>query len=458
MNLRVASASAVAVLLGGCATTPPPAAAPLSAEAGATAFQARSLDDPGLRRFLADNLGREPSNPWDFDALCWVAFYYHPSLALARAQWATTRAAQQTAALRPNPTVSLVPGYNTTRQPGVSPWFPAINFDFLLLNADKRNAQQAIARADAEAARLGVVTAAWQVRTELRRAWLEWQSSANRLANLRQQAELQKKLLTLTEQRLTAGRISVAEVSTVRLAWLKAESAVADASAQADLARPHLAAALAVPVAAITPITLAPPTASPALTPEALAAARQQSLQSRPDLLAALAHYESVQAALSLEVAKQRPDIHLGPGYQWDQGANKWSLSLTFELPLFHRNEAAIAESVARRAEAAAQFNLAQIQAIAALDNAAAAQRTAANQADHARQLVAEVRAQADRVQQRFDRGGADQFERTSAQLELTAAELAGLDASAALALASGQLEDALQVPFQNLAALTPSP
>src|SRR5206468_6717230 len=108
--------------------------------------------------------------------------------------------------------------------------------------------------------------------------------------------------------------------------------------------------------------------------------ARRESLHARSDILAALAKYHAAQSALELEIAKQVPDFHLGPGYQYDQGPNKWTLAISFELPVFHRNEAAIAEALARRVEAAAQFTLVQSQAIAAIDAAVAAQTAAAAQ------------------------------------------------------------------------------
>ncbi|MCX6954185.1 MAG: TolC family protein, partial [Verrucomicrobia bacterium] len=221
-------------------------------------------------------------------------------------------------------------------------------------------------------------------------------------------------------------------------------------------AQARLAAALAVPVTALRDLRLAPPPPATTLTPDALVAARRQSLQSRAEVLLALAHYESAQAALALEVAKQRPDFHLGPGYQWDQGANKWSLALSFELPLFHRNEAVIAEAVAHRTEAAAQFHAAQAQVIASLDSAVAAQSAAATQLESARRLSDEFSRQAARAQQRVKLGATDETERLLAELDLAAARLALTDASAAAAVAAGQLEDALQVPFPALAALTP--
>src|SRR5882672_7485331 len=145
-------------LLGGCAIRPAPPPPSLSAAAGAESFTGRSLHDDGLRRFLGENLSSPPSLPWDFETLSWVSFYYHPSLELARAQWATARAVERTAGVRPNPTLTFTPGYNSTRVPGVSPWMPGINFDFLFPTNGKRERQMAIARDEAEVARLGVFT------------------------------------------------------------------------------------------------------------------------------------------------------------------------------------------------------------------------------------------------------------------------------------------------------------
>ena len=50
-------------------------------------------------------------------------------------------AVAHTAGVRPNPTLTLTPGYNSTREPGLSPWMPAINFDFLFPTNGKRSHQ-----------------------------------------------------------------------------------------------------------------------------------------------------------------------------------------------------------------------------------------------------------------------------------------------------------------------------
>src|SRR5258706_975747 len=69
-------------------------------------FDDRSLANTNLQNFLATNHVAPVSNPaarhWDLETLTLVAFYYHPSLDLARARLASAKAGVQTASGRPN--------------------------------------------------------------------------------------------------------------------------------------------------------------------------------------------------------------------------------------------------------------------------------------------------------------------------------------------------------------------
>jgi cobalt-zinc-cadmium efflux system outer membrane protein len=442
---------------GGCAVYHPPSQA-LSPEATATALNTRTLHDEGLRRFLAQNLGRDPAPwplaAWDFETLSWVGFYYNPTLDVARAQWEVARAGMKTAAARPNPVLSVIPGYNTNPGAGISPWFPAISADFLFETAGKRARRNDVARLTVESSRQAVLSAAWQVRSDLRRALIDLAFAEKRQAQLRAQSGLQQAILALLEQRLQAGAISAGETTGPRVALVRAETDLAAAERQLPLARQRVAQALGVPAEALKDLALSAPTLPSPFSADQLAAARRVSLQSRPDVLGALARYEASQAALALEVAKQYPDIHLGPGYQYDQGADKWSLALTLELPVFNHNEGPIAEAEARRQEAAAEFLAIQAQVIAEIDSAAAAQTAAAVSVGQLGRIQAELKKQQDLLQARLAAGNSDRLEVQTAGLELAAGELAVLDAQAQAAAAAGQLEDALQVPFANLDAL----
>lgn len=431
---------------------------PLNPESAAKAWDHRSLTDAGLRDFLQHSAaGGQKSWPiesWDFESLSWVAFYYHPSLELARAQWATLVAGQSTASARPNPALSLTPGYNASAA-GLSPWFPALGFDLPVETSGKRQRRMEQAQHAAEAARQMVFSAAWQVRSDLRRALVGWTHARERAEILSLQASADKRIVDLVEGRRRAGAVSALDAATVRLAWTRSEADSAEAQRQASLSLSAVAEALGVPLSALGHLTVTDALARPDLRSDGeVAAVRSLALRSRPDLLAALADYKAAQSALRLEIARQYPDLHLGPGYQWDQGASKWSLAFTAELPLFNRNTGPIAAAEARRRESAARFTVLQTQVAAAIDRAIVA-LTAAEARTASVQRIAESLDQQQAIQQaRLQAGDIDQLDYQIARRELSVAQLSALNARADAALAAAELEAALQVPFAQLTSL----
>jgi len=157
---------------------------------------------------------------------------------------------------------------------------------------------------------------------------LDFVAAQWREAVLSSQTSLQQKIVTSLEQRQQAGAVSGAELGLVRVALAKAQAELADVQRQQAEARARVAEAVGVPVSALNGIELSFDFSSPtALDDLTSSDARREALQSRADILSALAEYDASQSALQLEIAKQYPDVHLSPGYQWDQGENKWQLA-----------------------------------------------------------------------------------------------------------------------------------
>ena len=444
----------LAFIVAGCATYE---SKPLSPARTATEFEARSLDNTGLRRFLETNLNHTfevwPPQSWDFPTLTLVAFYYHPSLDLARAQWAVARAGVVTAGGKPNPVLTVTPGYNSNPAQGLSPWFPMVTIDVPIETAGKRRKRIARAGDLSESARLGIYTVAWQVRSQVRTAMLEWRAARQRAELLRRQLDVQEEILRLLEQRQAAGSLAATEVAPARLARLRTLSDLAEASRQAAAARVRLSDALGLPASSVASLELS---SDPPLPPESAERllsgdARNRGLQSRPDLLAALSDYAAAEDALRLEIARQYPDVHLSPGYQFDQGEHKWSLGISMELPLLNRNQGPIAEAEARRNEAGARFLALQAKAISEIDRAVLEYRTTREMLQNSEALLETQLRQLKSIQTAFQAGGADRFEVESAKLESAVAELSVLDIRNRIQQALNQLEDALQIPFDAL-------
>jgi hypothetical protein len=177
--------------------------------------------------------------------------------------------------------------------------------------------------------------------------------------------------------------------------------------------------------------------------------ARRQALLNRADVLAGLSEYAASEAALRLEVAKQYPDIHLNPGYEYDQGDNKWGVGLSLELPVLNQNQGPIAEAEARRSESAAKFNALQARVLAEIERGMAAYRAGLEKSATADSLLVNLEKQERGLRGRLEAGEVSWSEVIAGQVELAAARLARADAVAKAQQALGQLEEALQSPVQ---------
>jgi outer membrane protein TolC len=446
------------VLLAGCAHYQPQ---PLSPEKTAAQLESRRLDDAGLKKFLEQNLGRElkswPETNWDLPELTLVAFYYHPSLEVARAQWLVAQAGLKTAGARPNPSVSAAPGYDTQIPGNFSPWLVPVTFDLPIETAGKRGKRIAEAEAVSESARWNFVSAAWQIRSGVRARLLDMEIAGRRAVLLQQEFAAQSEIVRLLQQQFAAGEISRPELTTAQIALNKAQLDLSDAQSKRAGARSQLAEALGLGEAALNggnfDFDFSPPDAMPLTSAEA----RGVALWSRADILAALADYAAAEADLRLEIAKQYPDLHLGPGYAWNSGNagdNQWSLGLTLELPVLDQNHGPIAEAGARRKLAAAKFMELQSQVIGEIDRAVADFRVAREQLQTGNEMLAAEQRQRQSAAAQLAAGAGDRLDLLNAQLELSSARLAQIDNEAKLQAAFGALEDALQQPGDSIAAV----
>jgi len=231
---------------------------------------------------------------------------------------------------------------------------------------------------------------------------------------------------------------------------------LADAQRSRADARGRLAEAMGVPTPVLDEIKFSMESLSPqdAISELTAAQVRRAALESRPDILGALADYAAAQAALQLEIAKQYPDVRLQPGYQYDQGDNKWSLGIVVDLPVFHQNQGPIAEARAKREEAAAKFLALQARVLSEIDRAAEILRVAEQTAASLRALAQAQAQRRDSVTAQFQAGALEQMDLLSAQAEYAAAELVQLDGQLKLQQAFGAMEDAVQRPFEIPAAV----
>jgi len=423
-------------------------------------LDARRFDDAGLQKFLEQNLGRDlpvwPPDKWDLNTLTLAAFYFHPDLDVARAQWRLAEAGVKTAAARPNPTVTAAPSYDSGIPGNFSPWLVPVTVDLPVETAGKRAKRIAEALDVFRSARWSLITAAWQIRSGVRAGLVNFNVAEQRLGLLDGQLAAQELVVKLLQQRFDVGEIARPELVTAQIALSKTRLDTADAQTQLANTRSHLAEALGVGIHALEGANLFFDFSAAAPEELTSADARRIALLGRSDIRGALADYAAVEDELRLQIAKQYPDLHLSPGYAWNNGNagdSEWSLGLTLEVPILDQNQGPIAEAKARRELAAAQFTALQAKVIGEIDRAVAAYHVANDQLKTSDALLAAEQKQQQSVAAQFKFGAADSLDAISAQMELDNATLVHLDGQAKFQAALGDLEDALQRPANAIEA-----
>lgn len=413
----------------------------LSAEASSAAFAGRSLSDPGLRQFLAEQ--KAEHGTWEVNRLALAAVYFHPDVTLARAEADELSAAIKTAKQRPNPVFTFGPQYASFHRNSITPWFLAGNVFYQIETAGKRTRRTEQALAAAEAARWRVSARAWTARSRVRLAMLELYGARENIRLLETEQKLHDEAIKKLTAQMEAGDVSPFELTQARLALNRTRLALQDAQRLAATGEAKLAAAVGVPLSALKSITL-DFSGFTCLPAQSTSSSRRMALTQRADLMALLADYAAAESALRLEYAKQYPDIRLGPGFDYNQGQNRWQLGVSLELPI-NGNRGPIAQAEAKRKSAEARFLAQQDTIQGELNIALAAYEASRKKAQTAATLSQESAAAAGTTKRMVDAGELSPLELTRRQIEASTANLARMAADIEAQTAAGALEDAMQ-------------
>jgi outer membrane protein, heavy metal efflux system len=455
---RFLALGVIVLLAAGCVRFHPK---PTTAAQTMDDFEARRFDAPEIVNYARSipGIGNWPPLTWDLRTLTLAAMYYSPDLDVARAQWGVAQAGRITAGERPNPTGSVLMGYNSTSPVSeVKPWIPEAALEIPIETAGKRGYRIAQAKHLSESARLKIFSSAWDIRSRLRQAFLELWAARESESLLNIQVAFQAENLKILEAQRAAGEASLYDLTQARIALDSARLAALDASSQSARALVSLAGAIGVPLKAVEPVAFSFEGFLDLRADLPAAEVRRRALLSRADILSSLSEYDAAQSALRIEIAKQYPDISLGPGWQLDQTDNKWTLGLSLILPLLNRNKGPIAEAEARRAELAAQFLSLQARVIEQIDGAVAACRSAIEKSKTADELQERLRKQEESAKVLYRVGEISKSELLSIQLELAAVSLARLEALVKAQQAIGELENAIQNPLDLKDGILESP
>ena len=424
-------------------------AAPISPAVTAATLEARSLSEPGLREFIEKNQGSPlpewPLSTWDLPKLTLAALYFSPAMDSARARAVTAEAAIVTADARPNPTLTVAPGIPT-------PYLFSVDFEIPLETAGKRGYRVAEAKNLSEAAKLDVAETAWKVRSGVRTALVDYFAALNSVHLQRAEASIRSGQVELLSQRVAAGEIARPELEVERLAEVDSRVALRATEGKVSEARTALAGAVGVPATALDRIEFSWPDFDQPVNADALSAdsIERDAVLNRLDVRRALYEYAATESALQLEIARQHPDIQIGPGYTFEERNSFFVLGAAATLPLFNRNQGPIAEADAQRHEAATRFLAIQARVILESEAALAGYHAALSllqEVDKSLRQVQEKRLRF--AQQALQVGESNSLDVNAVALESAAIAQTRFTAVVDARRALGALEDAVQRPLE---------
>jgi outer membrane protein, heavy metal efflux system len=439
---------ATLLLMAGCQSYQPQ---PLDPRVTASAFGSRRLDDPQVRSALAASgvaFRRWPPQPWQLRQLQAAALHFHPEIAVARASAAAANGAITTADTAPNPMLAFLPEIGNAKS-ATSPWLFGFTLDVTVETANKRGERTAQARATRNAAALAIADKAWTVAAGVRAALLDLTTATERLNLLESQRANDAAIVQMAATRLGAGETPRSELSLYQTQQNRDLIDLADGRSKLESARAKIAVALSVPLSSIrsTALSFGALERFPNLPSEK--SLRRAALIRRSDVLAALQTYAASDAALRLEIAKQTPDFHLNPGYNFDQGQSKWALGVGLTLPI-DRNAGPIREAIAKRAEAAAVFERLQIGIRGELDQAQNAHRADRQRLRELENLLASQLAQLADAERLTQAGDGNLLAAHAARASVIQARLGRLEALAQAQQSLGQLQDSAHLSFDE--------
>jgi cobalt-zinc-cadmium efflux system outer membrane protein len=438
--------SAVLFCLAGCAVQKYHAA-PIDVNVAASRFESRNLNDPGLKAFEEENLGHEispwPPESWDLQKLSLAALYFNPALESARARIASTKAALVTAAARPNPTLGIAPGIP-------SPYLLTLDFAIPIETAGKRSHRIEIAHSLDEAARFDLADSAWTIHSAVRTALLNHVLASRAVGLFRSEEKVRDDQIRILEEILSAGEIARQTVDLARSERNKTHLALVVAEGQVSETKAAVAAAVGIPLSAVQSLEFTWPGIDILPRAESLSfeQIKRQAVLNRLDLRRSLSQYAAAEAALQLEIAKQYPDINIGPGYTYEEKHSFFTVGLSTTLPIFNRNQGPIAEAEAHRMEASTAFLEKQAQAITRSERALAAYSATLNELAEVQSFSKLQDSQLQILQDAIRAGNDNRLSLDGVEIQSWVLERAQLDALSRARKTFGELEDAVQRPL----------
>ncbi len=313
---------------------------------GCQQYQRRPLD---LSAMIASWRDRAPDQLEGFDVSdglslpegVAVALALNPELRAARRGVEAAFAELEHVSPLPNPTLDVSVRRVVDSVP--KPWRVDVAPSFVIPLGGRRDAATEHETALARAARAALRADEWALATRVRTAWLDWSHARTEIDLHAHYVRSLTALRDAARALSAAGELERHRLDVLEFDVVEAEATVVDARAAAEMKALALRALLGLRPTA--PVRLVPSLRSPQLP----AGDDRAAIGRHPAILAAKARYEVAERGVALAVARQYPDLELGPALENADSLTALGPNLLAPIFSFDRNRAAIARARGER-------------------------------------------------------------------------------------------------------------
>jgi outer membrane protein TolC len=429
-------------------------AKPIDTTALTQKITSRRADNNQFHQYLINNgyaSEQLPIQQWKLDDLIYCALFFNPSLDIARAQWRSAEAAKLTAAEMRLPTIGGQYSKSNNASEEISPHAYGLSIDIPIETANKRNIRIESAQHLAEAAKLRIAQAAWQLRNEVTKTFNEHQANRQQIKLMSKERAYRQDIVAIYQKRIDLGESSNVELSRAKLQLQTLNTELESKQRNHLVLLARLANSLGLSLTQLEQMQIADTTNTvdtKVLVNPTTPDLQTRALLNRLDIRIALERYAVAEAKLKLEIAKQYPDIVISPSYAYEFGDKIWSLGLSSLMTILTKNKLAIAEATQLREVEAKQFEALQANVISEVNVANAKLEQAIQLLDNKNALYQQQQINTRRMDNRLRAGESDRLELTYAKLEEVIAEQHIALANAQLASSTNDLENAIQAPL----------
>ncbi|HEB53478.1 MAG TPA: TolC family protein [bacterium] len=350
----------------------------------------------------------------------------------------------------PNPGIGIGSELASGRDVTVNEVIPIGSLSFTIPLSDRLSRQDDVNQALAQLAQADALATFRELYLNLRARYVQLTVAKKREKVREAVVEAARTSLNTANALVTAGGATALDVSLFELEYARERSRLLGARLEVTNSTSDLSELVAV-----SPWRLGtlPEDALPT-APEDIPSAeelRDLIVREHPELFRLRSEYEVAERQLHLEITRQYPDLVFGSSLGGEVGERKTilGLNLGIELPIFDRNQQAIAQASKRRDEVRTRYEAAAHRILNAVARTRGVVALAAEQHRILRDdVLPSARSNVDIAQQSLAAGSAGALQLLDAERSLRQVQVEVLEAQMAEQLAWSNLEQAVGFPL----------